>query len=138
MRCLSPLKAITVGGLTPPSAVLTDSVCWVVVSCAPRKVDVMCLYWPLMVDALLCGRLIQLMDGDLGTNAHDCGCGNDNGCDVFGHGWCEVNATECGNNWAGDCTLPTALTDQLLRTMRSFGSALQAEEICLGVAASQI
>ena len=91
-----------------------------------------------MVDALLCGRLIQLMDGDLGTNAHDCGCGNDNGCDVFGHGWCEVNATECGNNWAGDCTLPTALTDQLLRTMRSFGSALQAEEICLGVAASQI
>ena len=87
------IVAITVGGLTPPSAVLTDSVGWVVVSCAPRKVDVMCLYWPLMVDALLCGRLIQLMDGDLGTNAHDCGCGNDNGCDVFGHGWCEVNAT---------------------------------------------
>jgi hypothetical protein len=69
------------------------SVGWIVVSCTPRKVDVMCLYWPLMVDALLCGRLIQLMDGDLGTNAHDCGCGNDNGCDVFGHGWCEVNAT---------------------------------------------
>jgi hypothetical protein len=92
------IVAITVGGLTPPSAVLTDSVGWVVVSCAPRKVDVMCLYWPLMVDALLCGRLIQLMDGDLSTNAHDCGCGNDNGCDVFGHGWCVVNATECGNN----------------------------------------
>jgi hypothetical protein len=31
-----------------------------------------------------------LMDGDLSTNAHDCGRGNDNRCDVFGHGWCEV------------------------------------------------
>ena len=57
-----------------------------------------------MVDALLCGRLIQLMDGNLGTNAHDCGCGNDNGCDVFGHGWYEVNATECGNAEGRDCT----------------------------------
>ena len=64
----------------------------------------MCFYWPLMVDALLCGRLIQLMDGDLGTNAHDCGRGNDNRCDVFGHGWYEVNATECGNADGRTCT----------------------------------
>jgi hypothetical protein len=44
-----------------------------------------------MVDALLCGRLIQLMDGDLRTNAHDCGCGNDDDevrCVATSHGWC--------------------------------------------------
>ena len=57
-----------------------------------------------MVNALLCGRLIQVMDGDLGTNAHDCGRGNDNRCDVFGHGWYGVDATDCGNADGRTCT----------------------------------
>ena len=84
---------ITVGGLTPPSAVLTDSVGWIVVSCAPRKVDVMCLYWPLMVDALMSSCLIQLVDRDLRTNAHESSNDDDVGNDALSHGLYRRDAT---------------------------------------------
>jgi len=48
---------------------------------------------PVMVNALLCGRLIQLMDGDLGTNTHKCGSSNDDGCNVLSHRWYGRDAT---------------------------------------------
>ena len=44
---------ITVGGLTPPSAVFTNSVGCITIVCAPVHVDLMCSLWPCMCLALL-------------------------------------------------------------------------------------
>jgi hypothetical protein len=73
------IVAITVGGLTPPSAVLTDSVCWIVVGCAPFHVCAVLCCRPVMSAALLSRSYIQEMDGDLGSNTHSCSNGDDAG-----------------------------------------------------------
>ena len=73
------IVAITVGGLTPPSAVLTDSVGWIVVGCAPFHVCAVLCCRPVMSAALLSCSYIHKMDGDLGSNTHSCSNGDDAG-----------------------------------------------------------
>ena len=73
------IVAITVGGLTPPSAVLTDSVGWIVVGCAPFHVCAVLCCRPIMSAALLSCSYIHEMDGNLGSNTHSCSNGDDAG-----------------------------------------------------------
>ena len=85
--------AILKAGFAPANAAYTDSVGWVVVSCTPRKVDLMCISRPIMVNALMCSSLIQLMDSDLSTNADECSSDNNNGYNALSHGLYGINAT---------------------------------------------
>jgi hypothetical protein len=73
------IVAMLMGGLAPPSAVLTDSVGWIVVGCAPFHVCAVLCCRPVMSAALLSCSYIQEMDGDLGSNTHSCSNGDDAG-----------------------------------------------------------